>query len=166
MTKIRRRTRVARAPTESAAVDKDSNLTDRLTQIGRVRQTIFEAPSIADAIRRGRESLGLSQRELARQMGVTGGAVAQWEGEGDRYRPPMIDNLWGLSRVLGIPINELLGVPAGRVGAPAATEAPAVRAEDRTEVELLALFRVLPKEKKADILARVYAALGAGEPSA
>lgn len=50
---------------------------------------------------------GLSQSELAKMVGVTPGAVSQWE-MGRTF--PSVRKLKKLSNVLGVPIEEILGI--------------------------------------------------------
>ncbi len=47
----------------------------------------------------------MSQRELAKAVGVTQGAVAQWEGEGT----PSLDNLGKIVDVLGLTMERFFG---------------------------------------------------------
>jgi len=60
---------------------------------------------IASLIRAGRDSKGLSQRDLAKLAKVSPGAVGQWE---NRTNTPTIENRVELSRILGIPFVDLL----------------------------------------------------------
>jgi transcriptional regulator with XRE-family HTH domain len=60
---------------------------------------------IATTIRQGRAAKGLSQRELAKLLKVSGGAVGQWENGTNSVS---IENRVTLSKVLGIPFVDLL----------------------------------------------------------
>ena len=53
-----------------------------------------------------REKAGLSQSSLARSVGITPGAVAQWE-RGETF--PTIPNLDKLARVFGCEIADIFG---------------------------------------------------------
>lgn len=65
-------------------------------------------------IRKYRDRLGLTQREIADVCGVTVPTVWQWE----HGRLPLPENLQSLARVFGISIETLLGK---RSSAPPAT---------------------------------------------
>lgn len=51
-----------------------------------------------------RKSKGLTQEELAAQIGVSTGAVGNWE---TGLRRPRYDTLCRLAEVLGVPLDEL-----------------------------------------------------------
>ena len=53
-----------------------------------------------------REAKGLSQRAVARELGVTPGAVAKWELG---YTQPTMDNILALASLLGCSTDALLG---------------------------------------------------------
>lgn len=53
-----------------------------------------------------REAKGLSQRAVARDLGVTPGAVAKWELG---YTQPTMDNILALASLLGCSTDALLG---------------------------------------------------------
>ena len=61
-----------------------------------------------------RRIVGLTQSDLARQMGVTQSMVAKWE-TGDSY--PRGELLTKLADTLGCTIDELFGRNTGQVGA-------------------------------------------------
>ena len=68
--------------------------------------------SLPIMIRRAREAAGISQRDLARRLGVHHSAVWQWE-EGQSL--PDIQHRIELSIMLGIRFTDLLPESAGRV---------------------------------------------------
>lgn len=55
-------------------------------------------------IRRLRESLGMSQRDLAARLGLSPAAVAQWETGKNK---PSMDNLLALAAIFDCPMDEL-----------------------------------------------------------
>ena len=57
-------------------------------------------------LRELREARGLSQRAVARDLGVTPGAVAKWELG---YTQPTMDNILALASLLGCSTDALLG---------------------------------------------------------
>ncbi len=64
---------------------------------------------IGHALRRERESVGLSVSELARRASVSKATVSQLEsGNGN----PSVETLWALGDALGIPFAVLVGQPA------------------------------------------------------
>lgn len=63
-------------------------------------------PTVGDIIRRARIERGLTQTELARLVGVTKGAISQWEtgrGMPDKIHIPAV------ARTLNLPLSILLG---------------------------------------------------------
>ena len=56
-------------------------------------------------IREARKALGISQGQLALMLGVTPGAVGQWEHGQTR---PRAEKLLLISSILGVPVEELL----------------------------------------------------------
>lgn len=99
---------------------------------------------IADRIRRARKAKGIPQRELARRVGRSGSAVAQWElGQ----TVPDLDIRPALSEVLGIPL-ELLMPEFETEAAKAAVPDPGSLAAAR----LLSLF---PRELREAILLQI-----------
>lgn len=89
-----------------------------------------------------RTDRGLTQEEVANEVGVTIGAVSQWERDGTE---PGFAALATIARLLGVSLDELiLGPHATPKGE--STLKP-------KEAELLALFRRLPAKKRAAVLA-------------
>jgi len=67
--------------------------------------TYTQRMDIAQRIRKARAAAGYSQRELARQLGVAGSAVAQWE---TGATSPSIGKRAEIAKLLGIGFMELL----------------------------------------------------------
>jgi len=61
---------------------------------------------LSTVIRRFRGAKGISQRDLAAQVGVTGAYIAQLE-TGAR-KNPSLDVLKKIAKALGVPVTELL----------------------------------------------------------
>jgi transcriptional regulator with XRE-family HTH domain len=100
-------------------------------------------------IRAARQARGWTQEDLARAVGVTRSAVAQWETD----RAGQIrDNLARIATVLGIPLAALLGT------VPSDSDQQAVGGD---ELALLRLYRGCSPEDRALLLrtARRLAAL-------
>lgn len=57
-------------------------------------------------IRDLRTCAGMTQRELADKLGISGAAVAQWE-TGDKR--PTVDNLERLADIFGVSVDYILG---------------------------------------------------------
>ena len=95
---------------------------------------------MATKIRVARRAKGLSQRALGKVIGVSGGAVAQWETS---VTLPSLDNRVDLSRQLGIPFIELL---------PEADKAPAESISDPQTVLLVRTFEALPAKVREVLL--------------
>ncbi len=83
------------------------------------------ATGLATRIKTARERQGLSQKALAAKLGISAGAVGQWETGLSR---PAVNNLELLSKILAVSLDWLVGkrerVPASR------PEAGAVSAAD------------------------------------
>lgn len=81
------------------------------THVGEMLRTAYAddahplSMDISQRIQRGRKERSMTQRDLARKMGVSPSAVAQWE---IAQTKPTILNRVDLARVLGIPFVELL----------------------------------------------------------
>lgn len=61
---------------------------------------------LPEKILQSRKALGLSQEQLAEQVGVSRQSISKWE---TGQSAPELDKLMGLSKVLGISTDELLG---------------------------------------------------------
>lgn len=94
--------------------------------------------SLGDLIRQARDRKKISQRALARKLGVSNGAVSQWEAG---IAKPQVENLIGLRMVLDLE----LPVP-GASGSPY----PGEFVEDLDELALLGFWRSLkdPAERR------------------
>jgi len=71
---------------------------------------------VASRLRALREKAGISQRELARQIGQDQSNVRFWETTG---KIPRSDVLIPIAKVLGVTVEEILGQPKPRRTAPA-----------------------------------------------
>jgi transcriptional regulator with XRE-family HTH domain len=78
-------------------------------------QALFQQPPYADLMASAasrlktlREASGLSQRELARQIGQVQSNIRYWETTG---KIPRSDVLAPMAKVLGVTVEELLGQP-------------------------------------------------------
>lgn len=60
---------------------------------------------MSDTIRELREKAGISQGELAKAMGVTQGAVSQWENGMSHPKIPLLKRL---AETLGVTVDELI----------------------------------------------------------
>jgi transcriptional regulator with XRE-family HTH domain len=82
--------------------------------------------TIAAALRRERERVGLSLTELARRAGIAKSTLSQLEsGAGN----PSVETLWALGVALGVPFSRLVEPPAPTVRVVRAGEGPRIRAE-------------------------------------
>lgn len=107
------------------------------------------AEGAALRIREIRRSLGLTQDELARRVGVSRSAIAQWETD---RTGQVRANLARVAAVLGVSIGYLLTGD---------TEAGLVNVETADERALLSLYRQIREPGRAELLrnARRMAAL-------
>ena len=80
---------------------------------------------LSDNIVQMRKALGLSQEQLAEQLGVSRQSISKWE---TGQSAPELDKLMALSRVFGVSTDALLGNPQAE-GSSTQTEAPAPMAE-------------------------------------
>jgi transcriptional regulator with XRE-family HTH domain len=103
--------------------------------------TSRQAPATAGArIRAARLAAGLTQEALARQVGVSRSAVAQWETD----RAGQVGgNLARIAEALAVSVGHLLTGGAREGGA---------RAEDATELALLRLYRSCTGADRAFLL--------------
>ena len=68
--------------------------------------------TIAAAIRRERERLGISSAELARRAGIAKSTLSQLEaGTGN----PSVETLWAIAVVAGVPFSALVEPPSSPV---------------------------------------------------
>jgi transcriptional regulator with XRE-family HTH domain len=103
--------------------------------------------------REARRRTGLSQEKLALELGVSRGAVAQWEME--RGTSPSVDNLIALARRTGVGFEWLATERGPRVhGEPIAvedTQASYGTLRD-DQLTLLAAYERLPKSRREGLL--------------
>lgn len=100
---------------------------------------------LATRIRLGRKAKDISQRELARRIGVTPSAVAQWETS---VTAPTLGNRVDLARLLSIDFIDLL--PEAANALPVSVTAPQT-------VVLVKHFEELPAPVREAILMQVVA---------
>jgi transcriptional regulator with XRE-family HTH domain len=82
--------------------------------------------TIAAALRRERERLGVSLAELARRAGIAKSTLSQLEsGTGN----PSIETLWALAVALDVPFSRLVDPPSDPVQVIRAGEAPTLHSE-------------------------------------
>lgn len=114
---------------------------------------------LAGRIRKARISKGMSQRQLAICLGVTRGAVANWECASAAL--PATERLQRIAQATGVAF-EWLATGRGSVGYEAShDEIPAADielVEDPLELRLLRVFRAAPRRHHARIVAYVEAA--------
>jgi transcriptional regulator with XRE-family HTH domain len=81
------------------------------------RIPIYAGPmaSTGSRLKQLREAAGLSQRELARQIGQVQSNIRYWE---TTEKIPRSDVLAPMAKVLGVTVEELLGQPKSRVITP------------------------------------------------
>jgi transcriptional regulator with XRE-family HTH domain len=82
--------------------------------------------TIAAALRRERERVGVSLTELARRAGIAKSTLSQLEaGVGN----PSVETLWSLGEALGVPFSRLVEPQAPRVQVVRSGEGPRLRSE-------------------------------------
>ena len=82
--------------------------------------------TIAAALRRERERVGISLTELARRAGLAKSTLSQLEnGTGN----PSIETLWSLGVALGVPFSRLVEPPAPAVRVIRAADKPRLRSD-------------------------------------
>jgi transcriptional regulator with XRE-family HTH domain len=83
--------------------------------------------TIAAALRRERERVGISLAELARRAGLAKSTLSQLEaGTGN----PSIETLWSLGVALGVPFSRLVEPPPAQVRVVRAGAGPRLQAEE------------------------------------
>ena len=102
---------------------------------------------MAETIRKLRTEKGLAQQELASLVGVTNGAVSNWE-QGTRANIRG-DVLFKLAATLGVGLEQLLGAPTRGESFPV------------EELQVLAAFRQLTKERQQLVVPLLRALKGA-----
>lgn len=82
--------------------------------------------TIAFAIRRERERVGLSLSELAKRAGIAKSTLSQLESASGN---PSVETLWALGVALGVPFSRLVDPPRPTVQVIRAGEGPAIFSE-------------------------------------
>lgn len=83
--------------------------------------------TIAAAIRRERERLGISSSELARRAGIAKSTLSQLEaGTGN----PSVETLWAIAVVAEVPFSTLVEPPSSPVRVVRAADRPMIRSEE------------------------------------
>ena len=82
--------------------------------------------TIAAALRRERERVGISLAELARRAGLAKSTLSQLEsGTGN----PSVETLWSLGVALGVPFSRLVEPPPAQVRVIRAGEGPVIHSD-------------------------------------
>lgn len=111
-----------------------------------VRNRYTLSVAIGNRIKEAREAANLKKTQLARLVGVTKGAVGNWEAEG--RAAPSTENLAKIASALNVSFEWLAtGRGPMRLAEAAAKTGPAV-----LEQELLAQFRRQPARRKTAII--------------
>lgn len=108
---------------------------------------------VAGRIRESRRGLGLTQEELARRIGVSRSAIAQWETD---RTGQVRANLARVAAVLGVSIGYLLNGESDGI---------ALGAETAGERALLNLYRQIQDDGRAELLRQGRRILAAQEQS-
>jgi transcriptional regulator with XRE-family HTH domain len=93
---------------------------------------------IGHRIKQARQNAGLSQRRLAKAIGVTHGSVGQWESH---KKMPGRENLRLIAETTGVSADQLLGQPS----------AP-IEAKGGEEAKLLIKFRQMSQRQRKNLL--------------
>lgn len=114
----------------------------------------------AARIRLARRKSGMTQLAIAERLGISRGAIANWESSGQSR--PSIENLRKFAEITGVAFDWL---HSGRGAmAPSAPEAPAAivhaaMACNPMESRLLDLFRTVPLDRQARFMEAIAAIL-------
>lgn len=101
--------------------------------------------SLPKAIRAARETLGWSQHDLAKRLGLSKAAVGHWET--GTYTPDIATRI-ELSELLGIRFSDLLPEAKG----------PVAVVRDRDLVSIVSLLEQVPPARRASLLRIIAAA--------
>ena len=105
-------------------------------------------------VREARKLIGLSQEELAAELGISRSAVAQWEML--RGTAPSVENLVALARRSGMAFEYLATGRGSRIqGAPilsVAEDATDYHRLTRQQQRLLAIFEAMPPKQRTGLL--------------
>jgi transcriptional regulator with XRE-family HTH domain len=103
-------------------------------------------------VRSNREALGWSQRRLAAAVGVTQGAVSQWENGGGLT----MESLTTLSRVFGASLKGVVGK---------GTDFPGEMVEREDELRLLYAYRAIASDRQAFVLDMLFGGRSTQDPA-
>src|SRR5438874_7806231 len=76
--------------------------------------------TLGSRIREARERYGMSQAELARRIGISGTALNQIES--GKTPDPGVSRIIGIARILGVSIDDLVGLHEDTQAAPSFTK--------------------------------------------
>lgn len=113
---------------------------------------------LAGRIRVARKHAGMSQQDLAAQLGVSRGAVANWESAGSVL--PATERLQRIAQVTGTTFEWLATGRGASRYQPSLDDIPAAKmeiVEDPLELRLLRAFRATPQRQHAVIVTSVEA---------
>lgn len=126
---------------------------------------LYFMTKLSGRIRKARVASGMSQRELARRLGVTRGAVANWECS--QPSAPTSERLQHLAHATGVAFEWLAtgrGVAAHQSSPDHIPAADMEYVEDPMELRLLRCFRAAPQRHHHRIVASLEARyIAAGE---
>lgn len=108
---------------------------------------------LTSRIRQARHHAGFSQQEMSERIGITRGAVANWESHGDIA--PTVDHMLKLARLTGVSF-EWLATGHGSMTRDGNSAGPLPPSDDLVrdgdERWLLQLFREVPKRQRPLVL--------------
>lgn len=105
----------------------------------------YDSVLIAERVREARQAVGLSQRYTGEQLGLTEAAYGHYERHRQKFT---VEQVFSLSRVLGRPVEWLLGI-SGQLS------------ED--EWRVLALYRRADELGESEVALRLLMALVSGK---
>lgn len=112
----------------------------------------YPSMDAATWVRSNREALGWSQRRLAAAVGVTQGAVSQWENGGGLT----MESLTTLSRVFGASLKGVVGKD---------TDFPGEMVEREDELRLLYAYRAIAPDRRAFVLDMLFGGRSTQDPA-
>lgn len=98
--------------------------------------------SFGDRLREFRKASGLTQEQVALEVGISKSAVSAWELD---VSEPSIAALRVLRQLFGVSLDELVGEVAAKAG-----DALVLSAKER---HLIQVFRALPPKRRAAVIA-------------
>ena len=72
--------------------------------------------TLGDRLKKARVLAGIEQREMARQLGVTSGAISNWEKDISRPRQDLLQVLRRWSEITNVSYGWLVGEVSGKIG--------------------------------------------------